>query len=716
MSGEVQLKTVADYQAAIQKLDRNKPADREKIMEYQNKIGEILSGASKDKPINTGSNDIFVRTTEDSVKVTAHSQLPDQEDIEYMGDLKDKEKVKDKFGKDKDGKMVSKEDVKLDKKAYKAARKEVKNLEKQLKELSKNPTDPNYNAKMTELNAKLAEAQERVGRLQEDYLKNQAAQKAQGGRTNRNIRKAAEHNEKHYKDVQNREQVYLTKEQEKAAIKENPNLKGHTKVLNEGNIQTLGAMYRLAEREIAEAEKSDSPQKIAAAKERYGEWLDIFGKDEKGNVDFSSVNTKAAQKALLSMTGDDANGNLDEVNVASKQLGVSKGQFKSTLKAFGFGTEGTLGKRLKNAGIAAAAVALTGLAFKNHSHKTAEASASAKGETVTGEVKWIASNGEKFYKYFEAQGGEAAVNVVAEACAKLPWIGRLAAPVAAGVTAFFLTKGSTEDAFDGAKVEAALKNLNNVKGNDNKAIVSKIQDITITDNKGVDDAIKAAIINSSIGEDTTKANTEELLAALKHIEDAKNTIGKIEAMPTEEEPPKPPVEEKKPNLDIEDEEKHEKVRVRTELPRLKYREGTYYTSHGYVGDDGKNLTPAERKQVQAELRKAENMIAYVDTNGDGKANARDKKVSLPTEITLPSGKKVKLADDAYERIMKLPASGGGKNGKYGKNVVVVMDKTTHKYYVIDKDNGNKRIAGPYGDKQSAINKKTELETPKEEKK
>lgn len=714
MSGEVQLKTVADYQAAISKLDRNKPADREKIMEYQNKIGEILSGASKDKPINTGSNDIFVRTTEDSVKVTAHSQLPDQEDIEYMGDLKDKEKVKDKFGKNADGKEVTKEEVKLDKKAYKAARKEVKNLEKQLKELAKNPTDPEYNTKMKELNAKLAAAQENVAKLQEDYLKNQAAQKAQGGRTNRNIRKAAEHNEKHYKDVQNREQVYLTKEQEKAAIKENPNLKGHTKVLNEGNIQTLGAMYRLAEREIAEAEKSDSPQKIAAAKERYGEWLDIFGKDEKGNVDFSSVNTKAAQKALLSMTGDDANGNLDEVNVASKQLGVSKGQFKSTLKAFGFGTEGTLGKRLKNAGIAAAAVALTGLAFKNHSHKTAEASASAKGETVTGEVKWIASNGEKFYKYFEAQGGEAAVNVVAEACAKLPWIGRLAAPVAAGVTAFFLTKGSTEDAFDGAKVEAALKNLNNVKGNDNKAIVSKIQDITITDNKGVDDAIKAAIINSSIGEDTTKANTEELLAALKHIEDAKSTIGKIEAMPKEE--PKPPVEEKKPNLDIEDEEKHEEVRVRTELPRLKFREGTYYTSHGYVGDDGKNLTPAERKQVQAELRKAENMIAYVDTNGDGKANARDKKVSLPTEITLPSGKKVKLADDAYERIMKLPASGGGKNGKYGKNVVVVMDKTTHKYYVIDKDNGNKRIAGPYGDKQSAINKKTELETPKEEKK
>ena len=715
MSGEVQLKTVADYQAAIQKLDRNKPADRAKIMEYQNKIGEILSGASKDKPIDTGSSDIFVRTTEDSVKVTAHSQLPDQEDIEYMGNLKDKEKVKDKFGKDKDGNTVTKEEVKLDKKAYKAARKEVKNLEKQLKELAKHPTDPNYNAKMTELNAKLAEAQEKVGQLQEDYLKNQAAQKAQGGRTNRNIRKAAEHNEKHYKDVQNREQVYLTKEQEKAAIKENPELKGRTKVLNEGNIQTLGAMYRLAEREIAEAEKSDSPQKIAAAKERYGEWLDIFGKDEKGNVDFSTVNTRAAQKALLSMTGDDANGNLDEVNVASKQLGVSKGQFKSTLKAFGFGTEGTLGKRLKNAGIAAAAVALTGVLSKNHSHKTAEASASAQGETVTGEVKWIASNGEKFYKYFEAQGGEAAVNVVATACAKVPVIGRIAAPVAAGVTAFLLTKGHTEDAFDGAAVETALKSLNNVKGNDNKAIVSKIQDVTITGNKGVDDAIKAAIINSSIGEDTTKANTEELLAALKHIEDAKDTIGKIEAMPKEE-PPAPPVEEKKPNLDIEHEEKHEEVRVRTELPRMKFREGTYYTSHGYIGDDGKNLTPAERKQVQAELKKAENMIAYVDTNGDGVANAKDKKVSLPTEITLPSGKKVKLADDAYERIMKLPASGGGKNGNYGKNVVVVMDKTTHKYYVIDKDNGNKRIAGPYGDKQSAINKNTDHETPPKEKK
>lgn len=530
MSGEVQLKTIADYQAAIKKLDRNKPADLEKIKEYCTKIGEMLNGAAKDgKAINTGSNDIFIRTGEDAVNVKAKNQVPGKEDVEEMKELRDKQNVYDEFGVDENGNKVSDEQVKQLKQGYKSAKKALKEAQKEADKIKYDPKNvAKYNELRAAANEKVVAAQKALADAETRYEKAKAANSAEGGRANRGIRKAAKHNEKNYTNVMNREQVFFTKEEEKAAVAENPELKGHTKVLNEGNVKTLSSMYNYARTQIEEAEKSGSKEKLAAAKERFGDWLEIFGNDEKGNVDYSAIDTKAAQKALMSVTGDDANGNLDEVKVASKQLGVSKGEVKNTLKAFGFGTESALGQKLRNAGISAAAVALTSVIGKTHSHKTAEASASAKGETVQGEINWLASNGEEFNHYYEAKGGDAAVSVVAEACAKIPAIGKIAAPVVAGVTAFLLTKGKTEDAFNGANVEAAMNDLSLIKGKDNKAIVNQIQNMEITGNKGIDDAIKASVIKASIGEDTKSANTEELLAAFKNLQDAKSTIAKIE--------------------------------------------------------------------------------------------------------------------------------------------------------------------------------------------
>ena len=118
----------------------------------------------------------------------------------------------------------------------------------------------------------------------------------------------------------------MSKEEAKAAPKGQKTI-----VLNEGNLNTLASMHQYAKDQIEKAEQSGSSQKLATAKENYGEWLDIFGKTEDGKTDYSKVDTKAAQKALMHITGDDANGNLDEVQVAANMLGVSKGDRKSVV-------------------------------------------------------------------------------------------------------------------------------------------------------------------------------------------------------------------------------------------------------------------------------------------------------------------------------------------------------------------------------------------------
>lgn len=710
MSGEVQLKTVADYQAAISKLDRNKPADRAKIEEYCKKISEFF--AKNEQTTSTETMDV---KTEMGLQVNVNAKIAQKPQIAAQEQYTDKEKIKNEFSK---GALPETEWKQLEQN-YETAKYQFKELDKQLKKSK--PGDEDFTRKISDFN----HVSQKLNKLQQQYDEEKIRQDIKTGKGAGGIQKAAKNNVKNFTNVYEREQVFTSKEEEELYLEKNPDKKGTTAHLSEKQRVAVAKISSYAQFQIDEAQKSGSAEALKAAQERWGDYADIcpivYDTDKDGNKvpkkdkngyvirDWNNPDTRKTQNALVDESGFDQRFNDDELKKMEKMYHIKKGDIKGTVKKYGFGTENLNGKKLKNAAIATAAAGLGNLLMNRSVHKKAEASATAEGETVQGEVKWLATNGEKFYKYFEAKGGTAAVSVVAEAVAKIPGLNLVAGPALAGITTYFLSNSQSEDAFNGARAEEVLNNINLVEGKDNKPIVLAIKDMQITGNEGVDKKIKAAVLEAAIN---GKANTEELLASYENLKTFAKEIGKVEVTPKEE--AKPPVE-KKPNLDIEHEEKHEEVRVRTELPRMKYREGTWYTSHGYVGDDGKNLTPAEMKQVQAELKKAENMIAYVDTNGDGVANAKDKKVSLPNELTLPSGKKVKLADDAYERIMKLPATGGGKGGNYGKNVVVVMDKTTHKYYVIDKDNGNKRIAGPYADKQDAINKKTELEKPKEEK-
>lgn len=94
------------------------------------------------------------------------------------------------------------------------------------------------------------------------------------------------------------------------------------------------------------------------------------------------------------------------------------------------------------------------------------------------------------------------------------------------------------------------------------------------------------------------------------------------------------------------------------IPVPKFRTGNWYISHAYVNDNGSNLSEADRVAVQRALSSAENRI------GEVREHNRRTGIQLADTITLPSGKVVKVADDAYARIMRLPARGGGRDAKY----------------------------------------------------
>lgn len=94
------------------------------------------------------------------------------------------------------------------------------------------------------------------------------------------------------------------------------------------------------------------------------------------------------------------------------------------------------------------------------------------------------------------------------------------------------------------------------------------------------------------------------------------------------------------------------------IPVPKFRTGNWYISHAYVNDDDSKLSEADRRAVQRALASAENRI------GEVREHNRRTGIQLADTITLPSGKVVKVANDAYARIMRLPARGGGRDAKY----------------------------------------------------
>ena len=712
MSGEVNKVSIAQLQARLLELSsQNTPEARAEIKKCKAQIGELLKGAGK---VETAGGELSIS---EEMGFRQNNKVANDEIQEQMGEFardgagsKDaaKEKIKDEFGAD----ALEDAEYKAKKDELKAAEKELKELQKQEKKIKFDKNDPEaYNKAQAEIQPKLQAQRDKIAQLQNEMVDIKADRRGDSNKFAKRFEKAAHKNYKQYEETQEVQYAFLDKKEAEAFVEKNPDAKGKTAVVSNDDMEALTKLYNEGKAKIAEAEATGDEARIAEAQERYGDYVNIFGTKEDGSVDWTKINVRTVQDILVDKSGGDQNFNLDEVGPLADALNMSKGEVKHLAKTFGFGRESAVPSKLKAAGIAAAGAALGNLfnIGKTHSHHKAEDFDSATGETVFGEIHDIATNGEEFYHFYSAQGGSAAAHAVAEACAKIPVLGQITGPALAGVTAFLLTKGKTEDAFKGANVEEVLENIQTAS-KDAQPVLKQIRDMEITGDKKTDDLIKAAVIKASLGEDTKTANLRELSKAYIDLKNTKEKIKLIEeeiqqpTEPTEPTEPTLPTEPPKPKVDLDVEQDPDKY-VRTELPRMKFREGTWYTSHAYVNDDGSNLTPAERKLVQQALKQEANKIALVDTNNDGKADHRDKKVSLPTEIELPNGKKVKVADDAYERIMKLPAKGGGKSGSYGVHVA----KINGKWHVVDPQQNNKRVAGPFDTEAQARAEEARLE-------
>ncbi len=570
---EVQLKTIQDCQARISELRKPEnggiQANRAEIEKLNQMIADAISGKAEEnngKVVETSTVDI---SSEMGATFSAKVRTADQEFIDETKkrsgkyneggkDAANREIVETYGYRDENGVLLTKEQAEA---KLEELNKEKKRLEKQLKTTQKawEKASKSGAANADALEEQYDQLSEQYQEFKYQYDKDVAALRINAGKKGavKGIRKAADHNVKNYQNVQevSTQQAFKTEAEEEAYLRANPQAEGKTFHLEDNELRALKQLQKYGKKQIAKAQKEydenpgpETEKKLKDAKGRYGHYADMF--DADGNID-----TKAVQDVLVDYAGGDQNLNLDEKRLLKKRLNVgdsnfvSEGDVKSLYKRFGFGTESGLKSKFRAAGIAAggAAVgnALGALMGTTHSHKSASASDHkiVEGESVSKTVKWEGPDGSIYKTTITAAGGtaEAFAEATAEACAKIPIVGQLAGPVLAGVTAFLLTKGKTEDAFNGASVEAVLEDLSLVKNADNQAIINKIQDLPL------DDRIKAAVLKASMGDGVT-ANTEELERAYHDMVKTQEVIGKLDV----EEPEKveePPKQEEKPEPD-----------------------------------------------------------------------------------------------------------------------------------------------------------------------
>lgn len=392
-----------------------------------------------------------------------------------------------------------------------------------------------------------------------------------------------------------------------------------------------------------------------------------------------TINKEAYQKTMLQYTGTDFKAGLDERKVLKGSAEVKNKTTKDMFEAAGLDVRKNYTGIMK-AGAATLALgtgALTGLlgggvVAQAVASATATATATATASaTATATNHWTASNGEEFFDSVEASDFQSTTvtstaTKVSEAASRISKgemaLRGLAGAVLPAVVAAITVKDNGEkDIFNGASVNEVLSQKSKVSGKANQAIMDKILQTEITGDANRDKEIKAAILQTAIGERTGKSvNTRELLAAyeaVKFIKDNKDLIGEGEistppiSTPTTPEPePTPEPEEDCYNVHEEN--------IRSEIPVIKFG-GPWHYSKLYVNADGTELSEADRRAVQKQLTSGANAIQNA-RDDNGKLTGR----AMMNEFTLPNGKTVKLADDAVDRAKGLKGTGGGKDKKY----------------------------------------------------
>ena len=168
MSG-VELRTIADYQTAIQKLDRKNPEDLKKIKEYAAKIGELLKNEGK---VETTGGELNIS---EEMGFTQNNKIANQDKIDDLKQYNKKEvgkeqahqNVKEKFGKE----ALDDDAYKAKKKQLKKSKNELKDLYKQLGKVKFDKNDPKaFNTAQRELNEKIQAKSAEVAQLQKEMV------------------------------------------------------------------------------------------------------------------------------------------------------------------------------------------------------------------------------------------------------------------------------------------------------------------------------------------------------------------------------------------------------------------------------------------------------------------------------------------------------------------------------------------------------------------
>ena len=209
MSG-VELRTIADYQTAIQKLDRQNPEDLKKIKEYTAKIGELLKNEGK---VETTRGELSIS---EEMGFTQNNKIAGQDKIDDLNQYNKKEvgkdkahqNVKDKFGKD----ALNKDEFKAKEKELKAEQKKLKELNKQLGKLKFDKNDPAaYNKAQKELNEQIREQSRKVADLQKEMVDRKADQTGASKKFAKKYEKAARQNVEQYEKTQDVVDAFLDK-------------------------------------------------------------------------------------------------------------------------------------------------------------------------------------------------------------------------------------------------------------------------------------------------------------------------------------------------------------------------------------------------------------------------------------------------------------------------------------------------------------------------
>ena len=688
-----------------------------KVVVKDKKTGEVdkaKTEEAKQIKVNTGTADVTIE--QDKARPDVKLTVPTEESVEKMRQYDTKKEAHAEFTT---GTKAAAEEAKA---KLEQKKEEIKRLEKEAKELDKSG---NFKAAIQK-NREIAKLNKELQGLQNDYDNAKAISSKKG---DRGIARAARRNAKNYDRLggenEKARQVFISKDQEEAYLREHPEDKGHTVVLSRKQQSNLGRVIGYAQAYIEDAEeavanatdpaaKAEAEKQLQLTKEKFGDLATCM--DDNDNID-----AKKLKEGLLVFSGADGRFNIDEKTEVAKFSGLKNKHIRSLAKELGFGDESATARRFGAAGIAAAATALASLIGPHKKSATSAAHSEVSNTVTTTNVaediaeeterkmfEYMDGSGNMFYEQVSATAkahakatatatstATAVADAVASCASKIPILGQLAGPVVAGIAAFIMANPQSKDAFNGVAVEEVLENLNAVSGKDNKKIVANIQNMEITGDPVRDKAIKAAVIQASLGGNSAKANTEELLGAYQMLVDTKDALDKIEKLPkptpTPPNPtppnPTPPTPVPEHCQDIQERSTHGDIIPSGQVKGHGQSPG--WIANAYVNEDGSELTKKQRSELIRELSKPENKQVREDGNFD---NGRSKiGYRYRKEITLSDGTVVKLVptEEIAERIGK---------GQI-KKVVVTDGKEGKQYRVVTTDCATGKVIseGPWKD-------------------